>query len=160
MSGIMHPHKEIIAPVLAPHHCAMIISAVDSGTEAPNRENPPHPLVESHIPNSENDIGRLASEFGLNQSVKAVVQSLPFKNGQDMENLLFNRVEGEVISPQQQQMIDSIFEENMRQEMNIAVEPMPAPSMSLDQALDGEDGLTPPDADPERTGKWSSLRAR
>lgn len=160
MSGNMHPHKEIIAPVLAPHHCAMIISAVDSGSESPNRDNPPHPLVESHIPNPENDIGRLASAFGLNQAVKAVVQSLPFKNGQDMENLLFNRLEGQVISPQQQQMVDSIFEENMRQEMNIAVEPMPAPSMSLEQALGGEDGLTPLNAEKEITGKWSSLRAR
>lgn len=160
MSNVMHPLKNITAPILAPHHVAMIVSAVDSGSESPNRENPPHPLVESHIPNPENDIGRLASEFGLNQSVKSIVQSLPFKNGNDMEQLLFSKDERSSLNPQQELMVENIVEENMRQEMNIAIKPMAAPSMSLDAALDGEEGLTPKDADQERTGKWSSLRAR
>lgn len=160
MSDTAYTNQQVMPAILAPHHVAMIVSAVDPGTEAPNVDNPPHPLVESHIPNPENDIGRLASEFGLNQSVKAVVQSLPFKNGQEMEGLLFSRNEHGTINPQQQMMVDNIFEENMRQEMDIAVEPMPAPAVSLDEALDGEEGLTPKDADQSVTGRWSSLRAR
>lgn len=160
MSINVHPYTGVAAPVLAPHHVRGIMSAIDTGTEAPNTDNPPHPLVESHIPNSENDVGRFGAEFGFSENIKALVSSLPFKDDKDMEGLLFNRELTNSLSPHQELMVSSIIDENMRQEMNVGITPIALPGSSLTEALGGEDGLTPPDADPLRTGSWKSLRAR
>lgn len=151
---VFNPTSETEIGIIERHHVDSIMSATDMGVEAPDEEDRTLRIVDSYASNASNDIGQLDKAYGF-KVVSQVAKSLPFEKSL-LSKLLFENDNDDL----KQKMIESIIEENKRQLSGRSIYPESnlAHNMNLDQALAGEDGLTPPDA--ELKTKWSGLRNR
>lgn len=151
---VFNPDSGTQIGIIERHHVDSIMAAMDMGVEAPDEEDRTLRIMDSYASNPSNDIGQLDKAYGF-KVITQVAKSLPFESSL-LSKLLFDNNNDEL----KEKMVDSITEENKRQLSGRSISPERnlAHNLDLEQALGGEDGLTPPDA--ELKTKWSGLRNR
>lgn len=149
---VFNPVSETEIGVIERHHVDSIMSAMDMGVEVPDEEDRTLRIMDSYASNATNDIGQLDKAYGF-KVVSQVAKSLPFEKSL-LSKLLFDNDNDEI----KEKMLEDIVEENKRQLAGRSIRPERnlAHNLDLDQALGGEDGFTPRDA--EMKPKWSGLR--
>lgn len=151
---VFNPNSETQIGIIERHHVDSIMAAMDMGVEAPDEEDRTLRIMDSYASNPSNDIGQLDKAYGF-KVVTQIAKSLPFEKSL-LSSLLFDNNNDDI----KEKMVNSITEENKRQLAGRSISPERNQeyNMDLEQALDGENGLTPKDA--EFKPKWSSLRNR